>query len=106
MTVSGDFKTYCYTRDLDECADDSAVRITRVYFGGQQCEIVDPFTNEFYFNLTQYQLICRLNKPEISFYNASILVSNDFGRSLSAASTFYVSPDENIYNFQTYAGFI
>lgn len=55
-------------------------------------------------NLTQNKLECKANKPEVSYFNASMLVSNEFGRSLVSSSSFYVSPDDSLYNFQTYAG--
>ena len=32
-----------------------------------------------------------------------MLVSNEFGRALTARDAFYVSPDEQLYNFQTFA---
>ncbi len=46
VDIGGDFKTYCYTRDTDGCSDDSGARITRVYVGGQQCQLIDKTTNE------------------------------------------------------------
>lgn len=33
-----------------------------------------------------------------------MIVSEDFGRSYSAPASFFVTPDESIYNFQTFAG--
>jgi hypothetical protein len=29
INITGDFKTYCFSRDVVECADDSVARITR-----------------------------------------------------------------------------
>ena len=46
VNITGDFKTFCYTRDVDGCSDDSGARITRVYVGGQQCQLVNMLTNE------------------------------------------------------------
>ena len=46
VEIKGDFKTFCFTRDVDECADDSGARITRVYVGGQQCQLIDRITSE------------------------------------------------------------
>ena len=76
----------------------------RVYVGAQNCQLFNPTTHLLYANLTQYQLKCLIFKPEVNYFNASILVSNEYGRSLAAPNTFYVSPDDNLYNFQTYAG--
>lgn len=46
VNLTGDFKTICYTRDVDECSDDSGSRITRIYFGGQICNLYDSNTNK------------------------------------------------------------
>ena len=46
VNVMGDFKTACYLRDTVECADDSGLRIARVFVGGQQCEMINPETSE------------------------------------------------------------
>jgi hypothetical protein len=39
----------------------------------------------------------------VGYYKASLLVSNQYGRSVTAENIFYISPDENVYNFQTFA---
>ncbi len=49
-------------------------------------------------------MTCQVIKPEVNYYKASILVTNQYGRSLASPNTFFVAPDENVYNFQTYAG--
>ena len=51
-------------------------------------------------------MTCSLNKPEINYYNASMLVNTQFGRSLNNPDILFVSPNDNLYNFQTYAGTI
>lgn len=56
-----------------------------------------------YANLTQNSLVCKEYKPEINYFNASMLVSNEYGRSLVSSTAFYVSPEDTLYNFQTYA---
>lgn len=48
-------------------------------------------------------MVCKVTKPEINYFNASILVNNQYGRSLVSPNKFYVSPNDNLYNFQTYA---
>jgi hypothetical protein len=48
-------------------------------------------------------MVCKANKPEINYFNASIIISNQYGRSLVSSNKFYVSPNDNLYNFQTYA---
>ena len=48
-------------------------------------------------------MTCLLNKPEVNYYNASILVNTQYGRSLSDPKKFYVSPDDSLFNYQTYA---
>lgn len=103
VTLSGDFKTLCYTRDEDSCADDSGARISRIYFNGQICNLINPATNLFYQNLTTSTLLCRLEGHEVNMYNATVLVSEQYGRSLASPSIFYISADEQIYNFESYA---
>lgn len=48
-------------------------------------------------------MTCKLNKPEVNYYNASILVNTQYGRSLTSPSKFIVSPDDILYNYQTHA---
>ncbi|CAF0710276.1 unnamed protein product [Brachionus calyciflorus] len=102
VNINGDFKTYCYTRDVEECSDDSGARISRVYFGGQICNLIDPVTNNLYGEVTQNRITCKLEGSEINVFNASMLVSEQYGRSLTSRDAFFVSPDERIYNFQSY----
>lgn len=103
VTLKGDFKTLCYTRDEDPCADDAGARISRIYFNGQLCNLINPETNLVYQNLTTDTLLCKLEGHEINVYNATVLVSEEYGRSLASSSIFYVSADEQIYNFESYA---
>ena len=46
---------------------------------------------------------CALNKPEVGYFKSNILVTNQYGRSLASPTLYYVSPDENVYNFETFA---
>lgn len=55
-------------------------------------------------NVTRYSMGCKLAKPEIGYFLGSILVSNQYGLSVTDRRTVHVAPDETIYNFQTYAG--
>ena len=48
-------------------------------------------------------MVCNADRPEINYFNATILVNNQYGRSLVSPNKFYVSPNDNLYNFQTYA---
>lgn len=102
VKITGDFKTSCYTRDVDSCGDDSGQRISRIYFGGQICNLIDPTTNDLYQNVTQNELVCRFEGKEINYFNSTILVSEEFGRSKIVPQNFFVSPDEQIYNFNSY----
>lgn len=103
VTLNGDFKTFCYTRDEDPCADDTGARISRIFFNGQHCNLINPATNLVYQNLTTQTLLCKLEGNEVNLYNATVLVSEEFGRSLASPSIFYISADEEIYNFESYA---
>ena len=91
-------------RDTDGCADDAGARILRLYVGGQQCEMINSTSSELFQAVTSSSLRCQLNKPEVGYFEASMLVSGQYGRAKTASNIFYVSPTENVYNFQTYAG--
>lgn len=103
IEIRGDFKTHCFLRDSDGCADDAGARITRVYVGGQQCQLIDPTTSELFTQVKRKYMKCRLDKPEIGYFRASMLITNEYGRSINDEKMSYVSPDENVYNFQTFA---
>lgn len=54
---------------------------------------------------------CRLDKPEVNYFRASIIVTNEYGRSMLLRNKdgerrvlLYVAPNERLYNFETYAG--
>ena len=51
-------------------------------------------------------LYCKLSKAEVGIFNATVLVDGEFGRSLASTSTFYIAPDEKIYNYLSYAGLL
>ncbi len=104
LSISGDFKTYCYLRDSDGCADDSGARITRLFVGSQQCQLINTTSNELFQEVTQNLIKCQFQKNEVGYHRASMLVSNEFGRALTSKSLAYISPDQHIYNFQAYAG--
>ena len=104
IDVKGDFKTACYLRDVDGCADDSGARITRLYIGGQQCQMINSTSNELFQEVTSSFIRCKVENVEVGYFRASMLVSNEYGRALTSLAISYVSPDENVYNFQTYAG--
>ena len=46
INITGYFHTICYLRDRPGCADDRARRISRVYIGAQQCDLVNQTSNE------------------------------------------------------------
>ena len=70
---------------------------------------LDKFKNLFFFNSLRYltydhtQLYCKLDNSEVSVFNTTLLISEEYGRSLASASLYYVTSDEKIYNFQSYA---
>ena len=65
--------------------------------------MIDPKTNSLYKEITSNNLTCRLGGTEVNVYNFSMLINEQFGRSKMPPSTYLVSPDEKIYNFQTYS---
>ena len=46
--------------------------------------------------------MCKLAGAEINYYNATILVDQNYGRSLIDPSQVFVSAKEGLYNFMTY----
>ena len=52
--------------------------------------------------MTQNSFICKLEGAEVNYLNGTIIVDQDFGRSLVDGSDFLVSGEEKIYNFMTY----
>jgi hypothetical protein len=56
-----------------------------------------------YSSFTQTSLQCKLENNVVGPLNASILVDSQYGRSLTASNLFYVTPNEDIYNFEAYA---
>lgn len=57
-----------------------------------------------YANLTSSSLYCKLKGETVGLFNGTMIVSEDYGRSLSDPASFFVTPDESIYNYQTFAG--
>jgi len=54
--------------------------------------------------VTEYMVRCKNQNQEVGFFNMTMLVSEEFGRSKTLPSNYYVSPDEKIYNVERYAG--
>lgn len=46
---------------------------------------------------------CKLSGYEVNVFNGSILVSEQFGRSLTSRDAYLISPDEKFYNFRSFA---
>ena len=68
--------------------------------------------NVYFFNLISYtaytysplsQLSCSLDTYEVGRFNATILFSSWFGRSIAAPELNHISPDGTIYNFEAFA---
>lgn len=72
--------------------------------GAQQCEMLDRTTGELFQGVERTKLRCQVNKPEIGYFNASVLVTNNYGRTLPSLDTFQVSPNNDLFMFQTHAG--
>lgn len=45
---------------------------------------------------------CKLSGKEVNTFNATMLVNEEYGRSLASPLTYFVTADETIYNFQSY----
>ncbi len=62
--------------------------------------------NNRYELVTEYMVRCKNQNQEVGFFNLTMLVSEEYGRSQTLSSTYYVSPDEKIYNVERYAGWL
>ena len=56
-----------------------------------------------YSNFTQNTLTCSLANTVVGPLNATLLIDSQYGRSLTAPNLFYVTPNEQIYNYEAYA---
>jgi hypothetical protein len=52
---------------------------------------------------SQNSLTCGLVNTVVGPLNATLLVDSQYGRSLAAPNLYYVTPDEQIYNYEAYA---
>lgn len=66
--------------------------------------MINSTSNELFQEVTSNFIRCQVENVEVGYFRASMLVSNQYGRALTSLAISYVSPDENVYNFQTYAG--
>ena len=57
-----------------------------------------------YQNYTKSQFYCKLENSEVGVFNTTLLVSEEYGRSVAASAMYFVTPDEKIYNYQSFAG--
>lgn len=48
-------------------------------------------------------MTCKLTGFEVDVYNATILVSEQYGRSLASRNSYLISRDEKFYNFRSFA---
>ncbi|CAF2963963.1 unnamed protein product [Rotaria sp. Silwood2] len=103
ITLTGSFKTSCYSRDVDGCSQDNNPLISRIYVGGHLCNVIDQSTGSIYSNVTSTSLTCKFEDNEVGLFNISMLVTNEYGRSLTSSNLYRVSADENLYTFQSYA---
>ncbi|CAF3592631.1 unnamed protein product [Rotaria sordida] len=103
ITLTGSFKTSCYSRDIEGCAQDNNPLISRIYVGGHLCNVIDQSTGSIYTNVTSTSLTCKFEDNEVGLFNISMIVTNEYGRSLTSSNLYRVSADENLYTFQSYA---
>lgn len=103
VTLSGSFKSACFSRDMDDCSQDNNPLISRIYMGGQLCNMIDPVTGANYSEITDTKLQCSFDSNEVGIFNVSMIVTNEYGRSAVRSDLYRVSPTSQLYNFQTYA---
>jgi len=103
VTLSGAFKSACFSRDMDDCSQDNNPLISRIYMGGQLCNMIDPDTSANYSEVTTSKLQCSFDGNEVGIFNVSMIITNEYGRSAVRSDLYRVSPTSQLYNFQTYA---
>jgi len=103
LQLTGSFKTSCYSRDVEGCAQDNNPLISRIFIGGHLCNLVDSSTGETYANVSSISLQCNFEGTEVGVFNVSMLISNEYGRALVSPSLYRVSATETLYNIQSYA---
>ncbi|CAM4958724.1 unnamed protein product, partial [Rotaria socialis] len=103
IKLAGSFKTACYSRDVDGCAQDNNPLISRIYVGGHLCNVIDPISGATYTTANDTALICFFEDNEVGLFNITMLVTNEYGRSLARSNLYRISADENLYMFQSYA---
>ncbi|CAF3954248.1 unnamed protein product [Rotaria sp. Silwood2] len=103
ITISGLFRTACYSRDIDGCAQDNNPLISRIYLGGHLCNVINPVTGDIYANVNNTYLKCNFEGTEVGIFNLSMLVTNEYGRSLVNSNLYRVSATGDLYTFQSYA---
>ncbi|CAM4931088.1 unnamed protein product, partial [Rotaria socialis] len=103
IELAGSFKTACYSRDVDGCAQDNNPLISRIYVGGHLCNVIDPISGATYTTANDTALICFFEDNEVGLFNITMLVTNEYGRSLARSNLYRISADENLYMFQSYA---
>ncbi|CAF4332870.1 unnamed protein product, partial [Adineta steineri] len=103
VTLTGNFETACYSRDVVGCAQDDNALISRIYIGGHLCNVINQNTGVIYAAVNDTGLECNFEGTEVGLFNVSMLVTNEFGRALVDPSLYRVSADETFYTFQSYA---
>ncbi|CAM2722167.1 unnamed protein product [Rotaria socialis] len=102
ITLSGSFKSACFSRDMDGCSQDNNPLISRIYMGGQLCNVINPITGANYSEVTDTNLQCNFDSNEVGIFNISMIVTNEYGRSMVRSDLYRISATGQYYNFQTY----
>jgi hypothetical protein len=65
ISLSGDFETACYSRDVDGCSEDNNPLISRIYLGGHLCNVINSVTGTVYSTVTDTDLQCLFEGTEV-----------------------------------------
>ncbi|XP_069478235.1 fibrocystin-L-like [Ambystoma mexicanum] len=79
------------------------LRIKRVYVGGSPCELLKPNSDEPY-GLSTDTVTCKMSGSYVGHHNVSLIVDQDYGRSLASSSSYFISSLNKLSMFQTFAG--
>ncbi|CAF1349598.1 unnamed protein product, partial [Rotaria sp. Silwood1] len=67
--------------------------------GGQICNVINPITGANYSEVTDSNLLCNFDSNEVG----TMIVTNEYGRSMVRSDLYRISATGQFYNFQTYA---
>ncbi|XP_063307204.1 fibrocystin-L-like [Pelobates fuscus] len=109
ITIRGTIITDVYGSNTALSSNGRNARILRVFNGGMPCQLLKPNSDTLYglsldSTSTDFgTMICLATGTYVGQQNISFIVDSNFGRSLPLISNYFVSSNNKITMFQTYA---